>query len=210
MQAYSITINLPEDFQDQLEVITSNFLTIIGENSYIQSYEQCKSGKQHSHIAYLTKAQKFTSNETKKFLNCYPFTKAEHPNAIKHCRHNNWELLVGYVVKDGDEYRSNLDPQHVEKCKKNYIHGQKPLKTKGESPYTVNEIGILFRQYYQDNYIPRKYQEHEYEDDYNLVKSFFKTIGTRITLNTYQRLKRDSLLEYARMTYNRPELKYLL
>lgn len=201
MQAYSITINLPEEYQSQLEVITQNYLNLISTD-YIQSYETCKTGKLHSHIGYLALPQKSTSNETRKFKDCYPFKKQAYPNAIKHVQHDNMDLLVGYIVKSAgsDRIQTNLDDNYVQKCKNLYQTRSKKQKlVPNKASYmTVNDMGFGFIKYYQEHH---KYYHTTEENDHRLLRDYFKTIQGKYLLTTYNRINKEKIIEYAKNHY---------
>jgi len=206
-QAYSITINLPEEKQQHLNTIVDRYLALLKNTDYVQSYEKCQSGKIHAHIAYMGKNVANTSNETKKFNLCYTdfFSKKECPNAIDHKKHNNWKLLVGYVVKDGVS-STNLLPEKIEEGKALYLKvssSETVKKTDITDNLTINQISDKFLKWAEANYsvvFPdlRFVQNHE-SHKREIVKLFMSTIWQQIAYNTYAKIRAETLYEYAHM-----------
>lgn len=199
--AYSVTINLPEELQDQLEDITNKYIDTLGDKIYIQSYEDCKNGKKHSHIGYMSVHQKTTSNETKKFNSCYTFDKKEHPCAIMHKKHTDFDLLVSYILKDNtlEEIRTNIiDTEYLKKMKVSY---KPPKKKLDNNIYTVNQIGDLFVTYYQEYIDNNDTRITTPEYDNHIINAFLKGIKAHIKFNTYMKIKRGALIEFAKFNY---------
>lgn len=199
-QAYSVTINLPPQLQDLTETIVDSYLSLLKDKTYIQSYENCLDGKIHAHIGYLSDPQKSTSNETRKFKSCYSFQKKEFPNAIKHCAHDSWPTLVGYVSKE-TVTNTNIDPEIIAKYKEEYIKN-KTKKVKNDI-LTCNQIADKFVEFIYSNeklYYPRleKNMSNWHE---SLVEKFYSTIPGQIKYNTLCRMKTEKLIQYARINF---------
>lgn len=206
LQAYSVTVNLPVDLEnDILDDIAKSYVAILEDRKidYALGFEHCKSGKPHFHIGYQSKKQKNTSNETKKFNKCYEeyFSKKEFPNAIKHVQHNDIKLLLGYVQKEDTNFQTNIkDKEYLQECKGIYEKSLKVTKAKKKKKetYTVNEIGYLFRDYYKTQLEGQRVTTPE--NDYYFFKQFFKTIQDKVSLTTYSRINKDKTIEYAKMS----------
>lgn len=207
MQAYTITINLPTELQSQLHDITDEYLKLIKDYTYIQSYEDCKDGKEHCHIGYLAPPQKSTSNETRKFNGCYTFSKREYPNAIKHKQHTSWSILAGYISKSNtnDHINTTLSTDSLDKYRNEY--DKMNVKKKDKDTFmTLNQIYKDFSKYYaEQDYNVLKNPEN----GYHIIHCYMASIKEHILGTTYQRLNKDKLLEFAKFQYT-PNKKYFI
>ncbi len=201
-QAYSVTINLPEELQETLVQITESYISLLKNKKYIQVYEYCESGKIHCHIGYLSLPQLSTSNETRKFKECYHFEKKEHPNAIKHCKHDNWNTLVGYIAKHTElvDVVTNLDCNYIEDMKKKYKESKVTQKVKNDI-LTTNQIADKFVEYIEktekENYTKLSRNSENYHE--SLVERFYCTLRGQIKYNTLCRMKTEKLIQYGRI-----------
>lgn len=202
-QAYSITINLPIELQESLQPIVNNYMkhNDILHKPHIQSYEQCHDGKLHAHIGYLSDSQKTTSNETRKYKQCYPFKKKQHPNAILHVKHSDWNLLVGYVSKDSDnnELVTNLPLDFVDQRRTEYHKLKASLKTKTKNnKLTVNDIVDQLVKYIEkDSISTTNYvRHHKNQTVSRLISAFLNTIKDQILFTTYQKINIQRLEDY--------------
>jgi hypothetical protein len=200
-QAYSVTLNLPIELQESLPTITESYLHLLADKKHIQSYEQCKDGKLHCHIGYLSDPQKSTSNETRKFNSCYPFSKKDHPNAIKHISHDSWDTLIGYIAKDNitTKLSTNLTHELIDQCRTNYTTLIKTAKK--QKYYTLNQIVEHLIDYIQKTPLNLKSYCRALKGDnmQGYIRSYLKTIKKNILYTTYAKLNLDKLIEFLRI-----------
>lgn len=203
MHCYSITINLPLELQEQTVDITNQYLNLLQHTQYIQSYETCTSGKIHSHIGYQSEKHKSTSNETRKFKSCYSFSKKDHPNAIRHVSHDNWDILIGYISKDNkdDTLQTNIPIDLINTLRTNYKE-TKNIKPKKPTFLTLNQIILQFKDYYQDNVPPTRFSNEDHDTRY--FRSFLQSIKGQYLPSTYQRIHQGKAIEFARNHYTLP------
>lgn len=191
--AYSVTINLPDELQEYTEDITENYLKIIKNTKYIQVYEHCKTGKMHSHIAYIGTYSATTSNETRKFKSAYTdyFAKKDYPKAIIHKRHDNFDGLVGYLLKEQkiENCKTSItNTDYLENCQKTYL---KDYQTRTKiSKMSIDEIADEFVKFYAD-------EDDPIFDLDTYVIRFLNSIKEHITYRKYSKLNKKTLLEYA-------------
>lgn len=218
-QAYSLTISLPDAFQEKLEetVIKIRDYLSSEKKPYLIVYETGKTGKKHSHIMYMSVLQKTTSNETKKFKKFYPITKKEYPNAIEHKKHDNFDVLVGYCLKEQetlDNICTNMSQAIQDQfplLKSNYMK-QKISKTKSEikSPeiLTYNQIVFGFIDLMEkDQKINASM--HVTEKQRGIFRDYLKTIRKRIMPSTYQKMNFEKTLEYIELYLTTKDFEFI-
>ncbi len=203
MQAYSISINLPQNFNiHDCQEITKKYIEVFTSRKldWVQAYET-ENHKYHSHISYLAKPQKSTSNETKLFNHCYPFAKQDYPRAIKHVKHNNWQRSVGYTVKENlldHTYQGTiLNKKFIKECSDAH---QKHKKWNGKptDQLSINQIYTGFIVYLKTEGIILSYDSID-DNPYDKVKSYLKTIKENVSGSTFQKLRYRKMVEYAKL-----------
>ena len=199
-QIYSVTLSLPNEFHSELEQIVTNYLKVIKERKlqYIQCYEYNKKGVKHAHLMYEAEDQKSTSNETKKFKECYSFSKKEWPKAISHHKHDNKAISIGYCQKDPAEpVTTNFSDEELKFGLDAYNSQLVSKKPKDKNNFmTVNQIATEIVNYIQKN-ITIYYEDIQFNID-RPIDSWFKANLKTISFTTYQRINKQKLYEYVR------------
>lgn len=206
-QAYSITISLPDEHVNHQKDVVENYIKRLKEMKlkYIVSEETGeKNGKIHFHIGYLSLPQKSTSNETKKFKECYEhiFKKSEFENAILHKKHNDWETLVGYVAKDG-KVLQNTTELDAGKTALLYKTNKKKYIPKEEDKFffTTNQVanGIV-KWLKNDEDLLKEWDEAraEYEREH-MVDNWLESNMDAINYNTYSKIRMETLIKYIKL-----------
>lgn len=204
-QAYHLTINYPEEYQNLLKTTKNQIIKHLKDNGlvYIVAMEQCTSGKAHVHIGYLASDQKTTSNETKKFNKFYPFKKSEYPNAIIHKKHSCWKILVGYIAKDTHlaNLDTNIDLCDVDEYKQNYENFKQTNQLTRNEPrqelpvLTVNQtadklLQLLMKLHKED---PTRYPNSMcVRNEVTFFMSEWFRMGL-LKYNTYQKINKQTL-----------------
>lgn len=202
-QTYTVTINMPPGLEEHLEKVTENYVTEIKKQKleYIQTYEHCKSGKLHAHIGYQKKYKsepKNTSNHTKTFNKCYNtfFVKKDHPKAIQHGKHDNFEKLISYITKDVKNY-DNLntsinDIEYIKQLREKY---KKP-KPKESVYYSQQQIADGFVHYYHEHKLAYKFGLITHAE---MVIEYLQTVQKKVGWNAWSRLNIEKLVQYAKI-----------
>lgn len=197
---YHVTLNMPEEYRDYLDTIKNNYLTIIKASKYPYAVakETTKKSIFHYHIAYDAPDVNSTSNETRKYRNCYEqfFTKKEFPNAIKHTKHDDRKHLLGYLQKENlEEFSYSKDK--MEEAKRDFVTKK---STRNTSIWTVNNSVNAFVDYIRSD---ETHYRRLFTDNYDIIgttkrmfKEFARKHPNKLQYSVYAKYNFEKLYEY--------------